>query len=169
MPMTIFKTCVSISDMKRPHVTLAASFPFPPSTHPSRGSLNDTPEMITTSSQGATLAPSLWWCRYLAINRRCLHPAHYCSKSSKIIRRTLRRIPSYSKLIKPRSLPLLIQSLGWAETCCSSSRWSAPPSWSSTNMFQLVLVNSFLCSFFNQPILTHSWETISKLSFLNKC
>ena len=47
----------------------------------------------------------IWWCRYLAINRRCLHPAQYCSKSSKIIRQTLRCIPSYSKLIKPRSLP----------------------------------------------------------------
>ena len=81
-----------------------------------------------------------------AINRQCLHPAQYCSKSSKIIMRTLRRIPSYSKMIKPRSLPLLIQSLGWAETCCSSSWWSAPPSWSSTNMFQLMFVNSFLCS-----------------------
>ena len=35
----------------------------------------------------------------LATNRRCLHPAQHCSKSSKTIRRTLRCIPSYSKLI----------------------------------------------------------------------
>ena len=42
----------------------------------------------------------------IATNRRCLHPAQHCSKSSKIIRRTLRCIPSYSKLIKPRSLTL---------------------------------------------------------------
>ncbi len=42
----------------------------------------------------------------IATNRRCLHPAQHCSKSSKIIRRTLRCIPSYSKLIKQRSLTL---------------------------------------------------------------
>ena len=54
------------------------------------GSQIETLEMITTPSQGATLTPSWWWCRYLAINRWCLHPAQYCSKSSKIIMRTLR-------------------------------------------------------------------------------
>ena len=147
MPLTILKTCVSIS---------------PWSTHMSPSGLRSPPHPSTHTSPVVTLKHWRWsqlrlreqpWllhgddadCRYLAINRRCLHTAQYC-KSSKIIMRTLRCSPSYSKMIKPRSLPLLMQS-GWAETCCSSSWWFAPPSWSSTNMFQLILVNSFLCTF----------------------
>ena len=58
------------------------------------------------------------WCRYLATNSRCLHPAQHCSKSSNIIRRTLRCIPSYSKLTKteishpvPRVLILLYKRI----------------------------------------------------------
>ena len=111
MPLTILKTCVSISAMKHPHVTFAPSFPPPhPSTHPSpavrlkhwRWSQLRQPWLLHGDDSD---------CRSLAINRQWLHPAQYCSKSSKIIMRTLRRIPSYSKMIKPRSLPLLIQSL----------------------------------------------------------
>ena len=38
MPLTILKTCVSISAMKCPHVTLAPSFPLPPLHIPARQS-----------------------------------------------------------------------------------------------------------------------------------
>ena len=69
----------------------------------------------------------------------------------------------------PRSLPLLIQSLGWAETCCSSSWWSAPPSWSSTNMFQLMFVNSFLCSFLTNQFYSAMGKYFKTFVFLNKC
>ena len=113
MPLTILKTCVSVSAMKHPHVTLAPSFPPHPSTHPSPAvrlkhwrwsqlRLREQPWLLHGDDADYI---------YLAINRQCLHPAQYCSKSSKIIMRTLRRIPSYSKMIKPRSLPLLIQRL----------------------------------------------------------
>ena len=61
MPLTILKTCVSISAMKHPHVTFAPSFPPPSPLYTSQpGSQIETLEMITTPS---TLAPSWWWFR----------------------------------------------------------------------------------------------------------
>ena len=66
----------------------------------------------------------------IATNRRCLYPAQHCSKSSKIIRRTLRCIPSYSKLIKQRSLTLF-QGFYF-----SSTRGYSPCSKGSTSPLQ---------------------------------
>ena len=113
----------------------------PPPLYTSRpGSQIETLEMITSLSQGATLAPSWWRYRYLASNRRCLHPAQLCSKSSKIIMHSRDYIIAqiqYDKTeISPPPYPkpgvsgnLLLQFLSictpnmklpWCYYCCSS-------------------------------------------------
>ena len=167
LPSTFLNTCVytrSISTMKHTHVALAPSFPASPSTHPSPQShwnTRDDHNSVSGSNPGSFMvmmqipshqqtmptSSAILFQEFQNYQANIETHSSYsklirprslpCSKSSKIVRRTLRRIPSYSKLTWPRSLPLIIQSLGWAETCCSSSCWSAPPSWSSTNMFQL--------------------------------
>ena len=55
---------------------------------------------------------------------------------------------------------------GVSETCCSSSWWSAPPSWSSTNMFQLMFVNSFLCSFLTNQFYSAMGKYFNTFVFL---
>ena len=143
--------------------------PFRPLYTSRPGSQIETLEMITTLPQGATLAPSWCWYRYLVSNRRCLHPVQLCSKSSKIIMHSRDYIIAQSQHDKTAISPLLIQSLGWAETCCFSSWWSAPPPLSSTNMFQLMFVNSFLCSFLTNQFYSVLCKYFKIFVLLKKC
>ena len=99
-PMNPFPTC-SI-----PHVTLVFLASPRLSTPPgiqSAENTRDDDNSVSGSNPGSFIVMMQV---PIATNRRCLHPAQHCSKSSKIIRRTLRCIPSYSKLIEPRSLTL---------------------------------------------------------------
>ena len=140
MPLTILKTCVSISSMKRPHITLAPSFPPHPSTHPSQAvSLKHS----RRSQLRLNLTPSWWWFRYRDRCRLCLHLAPQCSRDQHYHASQTQ----HNRSMHTIKLRYLSHSLkpGCEQTCCD---WrSAPPTWSSTNMFQLMFVNSFLCSF----------------------
>ena len=90
-----------------------------------------------------------------------------------------RRVPSLSWIpettsslnrimIKPRSLPPTRLDKPW----CSSSCWSAPPTWSSTSLpwsthkyLSLIPLLNSKSTNFNSALCAN----ISKLSFLNKC
>ena len=74
---------------------------------------------------------------------------------------------SNASMIKRRSLPTRLD-----KPCCSSSCWSATPTWSSTTFpwsaHKYISLIPLLIS--NQPILTLSYANISKqYRFLNKC
>ena len=139
-----FKTCESFSV----HMSISL---FRPPTQPLYTSrpLSQivTLEMITTLSQGATLAPSWWWYRYLASNRRCLHLAQLCSKSSKIIMHSrdyiIAQIQHDKTAISPPPYPkpgvsgnLLFQFLS---ICTTNMKFYKTPM-----MLLLLFVNNFL-------------------------
>ena len=125
----LFSRRVNLFPLVRPHVTPASSPPPLYRSQPRQSAENtrDDDNSVSGSNPGSFIVMMQI---PIATNRRCLYPAQHCSKSSKIIRRTLRCIPSYSKLIKQRSLTLF-QGFYF-----SSTRGYSPCSKGSTSPLQ---------------------------------
>ena len=160
MPLTIFKTYESIS--ASPPTCHPRSFVPPPPLYTSQPlSQVRRVELVTALTQGAILTPLWWWHRYSTSSRRA-YP-----KGSQFIMLSRDNIIAQSQHDKPRSLPT-----NFDKPCCSSSCWSAPPTWSSTTLpWSAHKYSSLIPLLISKPTnFNPTWETISKLSFLlNKC
>jgi len=110
----------------------------------------------------STLTPSWWWFRYRDRCRLCLHLAPQCSRDQHY-HASQRQHNRSMHTIKPRYLSHSLKP-GCEQTCCD---WrSAPPTWSSTNMFQLMFVNSFLCSFLTNQFYSAMGKYFKTFVFL---
>ena len=156
-------TCVSISSMKRPHVTRAPSFLHHPSTLPSPagGSQSRRVELVTAPTQGAS------WLLHDDDADTQLAVGVLIPKGSQFIMHSRDNIIAHSQHDKHRSLPT-----DFDKPCCPSSCWSAPPTWSSTTLpWSGIKYSSLIPLLISKSTNFNSvlYANISKLSFLNKC